>query len=189
MTIQNKRYHLAVAVMAMIMAVLQVRAEEDLVLKFTNPPDSAKPRTYWFHMSGNITKPGITADLEAMKAIGLGGTLFMNVSVAMPTDLVEKKDFMTPAWQDCFQHMLNESARLGLDLGSALCDGWGNAGGPDIAPELAMQRLVWTEKQVRAGEVVEIAKLSQPASLLDYYRDVTVLAFQHLLQIRLFRRW
>jgi hypothetical protein len=29
-------------------------------------------------MSGNITKPGITADLEAMKESGLGGTLFMN---------------------------------------------------------------------------------------------------------------
>ena len=77
-------------------------------------------------MSGNITKPGITADLEAMREMGLGGTLFMNVSVALPTGLVATKDFMSPAWQDCFQHMLNESARLGLDFGSALCDGWGN---------------------------------------------------------------
>jgi hypothetical protein len=152
-------------------------AADDLAKAFTSPPFSAKPRAYWFHMSGNITKPGITADLEAMKEIGLAGTLFMNVSVALPTGLVETKDFMSPAWQDCFQHMLNESARLGLDFGSALCDGWGNAGGPRIPPELAMQRLTWSETRVRGGETVEVAKLPQPESLLDYYRDVAVVAF------------
>ena len=152
-------------------------AGDDLAKAFASPPDSAKPRTYWFHMSGNITKPGITADLEAMKEIGLGGTLFMNVSVALPTDLVERKDFMSPAWQDCFQHMLNESARLGLDFGTALCDGCGNAGGPSIPPELAMQELTWSETRVRGGETVKIAKLPQPATLLDYYREVAVVAF------------
>lgn len=150
---------------------------EDLEKAFTSPSDAAKPRTYWFHMSGNITKPGITADLEAMKQIGLGGTLFMNVSVAIPTDLTEKKDFMSPGWQDCFQHMLNESARLGLDFGSALCDGWGNAGGPDIPPELAMQRLTWSETHAKGGETVELSKLPQPATLLDFYRDVAIVAF------------
>lgn len=152
-------------------------AGDGLEDRFRNPPDSAKLRTYWFHMSGNITKPGITADLEAMKEIGLGGVLFMNVSVALPTGLVEPKDFMSPAWQDCFQHMLNESARLGLDFGSALCDGWGNAGGPAIPPELAMQELTWSETRIRGGETIEPAKLPQPPTQLDFYRDVAVLAF------------
>ncbi len=87
-----------------------VGAAEDLAKRFVSPPESAKPRAYWFHMSGNITKAGITADLEAMREIGLGGTLFMNVSVGVPEGLVETKDFLSPAWQDCFQHMLNESA-------------------------------------------------------------------------------
>ncbi|MCX6894120.1 MAG: glycosyl hydrolase, partial [Verrucomicrobia bacterium] len=152
-------------------------AAPELEKSFVNPSDSAKPRTYWFHMSGNISKPGITADLEAMQEIGLGGTLFMNVSVAMPTGLVERKDFMSPAWQDCFQHMLNESARLNLDFGSAVCDGWGNAGGPDIPPQLAMQRLTWNETRVRGGETVELAKLPQPVTELDTYRDIAVVAF------------
>lgn len=151
-------------------------AETDLAKVFTSPGDSARPRTYWFHMRGNITKAGITADLEAMKAVGLGGTLFMNVSVGVPLGLVETKEFMSPGWQECFQHMLNESARLGLDFGSAVCDGWGNAGGPAIPPELAMQHLTWSETRVRGGETVEVSKLAQPATKLDYYRDVAVLA-------------
>ena len=149
----------------------------DLETAFLAPAHAAKPRTYWFHLSGNISQPGITADLEAMKEVGLGGTLFMNVSVAMPTDLVPRKDFMSPGWQDCFQHMLNESARLGLDFGSALCDGWGNAGGPAIPPELAMQQLTWSEVRVRGGETVAPARLPQPATKLDLYREIAVLAF------------
>jgi hypothetical protein len=165
-----------VILLAALALAAQVRSAE-LEKNFAAPPETAKPRTYWFHMSGNISKPGITADLEAMKEIGLGGTLFMNVSVGMPTDLVEKKDFMTPAWQDCFQHMLNESARLGLDFGSALCDGWGNAGGPAIPPELAMQQLTWSETRVQGGAAVAVAKLPQPATQLDYYREIAVLAF------------
>ncbi|MFZ2639670.1 MAG: glycosyl hydrolase [Verrucomicrobiia bacterium] len=168
---------ITIALQALCVLANMGMAADDLAKAFTSPPHSAKPRAYWFHMSGNITKTGITADLEAMKEIGLAGTLFMNVSVALPTGLVETKDFMSPAWQECFQHMLNESARLGLDFGSALCDGWGNAGGPQIPPELAMQRLTWSETRVRGGETVEIAKLPQPQSLLDYYRDVAVIAF------------
>lgn len=167
-----------IAVAALGLAMLAQAAQaNDLATAFASPADSAKPRTYWFHMSGNITKPGITADLEAMKGIGLGGTLFMNVSVSLPPGLVETAEFMSPQWQDCFQHMLNESARLGLDFGTALCDGWGNAGGPEIPPDLAMQRLTWSETLVSGGQTTEIAKLPQPESLLNTYRDIATLAF------------
>ncbi len=34
---------------------------------FLNPPDSARPSVFWIWTNGNITKEGITADLEAMK--------------------------------------------------------------------------------------------------------------------------
>ena len=41
-------------------------AADPLEKGFLNPPDSAKPQTWWHWMNGNITKEGITADLEAM---------------------------------------------------------------------------------------------------------------------------
>jgi hypothetical protein len=47
---------------------------------FFNPPDEARPHTYWFWMNGNITREGITADLEAMSRVGIGGVLIMNVA-------------------------------------------------------------------------------------------------------------
>lgn len=163
-------------ILAAFALAAQSRAGE-LEKNFASPPASAKPLTFWFAMNGNITKPGITADLEAMKEIGLGGTLLINAVSANPTGLVETKESMSPAWQDCFQHMLNESARLGLDFGSVFGTFAGNAGGPQISPELAMQQLTWSETCVHGGESVEIAKLPQPESLLDYYRDAAVIAF------------
>src|SRR5437868_9211496 len=48
-------------------------AHKDLATEFQSPPDSAKPRTWWHWVSGNVSKEGITADLEAMKRVGVGG--------------------------------------------------------------------------------------------------------------------
>ena len=39
---------------------------------FREPPEPAKPWAYWFWINGNITREGITADLEAMKRVGIG---------------------------------------------------------------------------------------------------------------------
>src|ERR1700733_81546 len=47
---------------------------------FKNPPDSAKPRTWWHWTAGNITKEGITKDLEWMKRVGIGGMHLADVS-------------------------------------------------------------------------------------------------------------
>ena len=57
---------------------------DPLVRGFVSPPDSARPQTWWHWMNGNITKAGITADLEAMKQIGLGGATIVNVDCGIP---------------------------------------------------------------------------------------------------------
>ena len=67
---------------------------------FLNPPDSAKPQTWWHWMNGNITKAGITADLEAMKQIGLGGATIVNVDCGIPRGPVP---FMSPGMAGRFQ--------------------------------------------------------------------------------------
>ena len=41
--------------------------------EFQSPPASAKPRVWWHWMSGNVTQEGITADLEWMHRVGIGG--------------------------------------------------------------------------------------------------------------------
>ena len=38
---------------------------------FINPPDSARPGVYWYFMDGNLSREGITEDLESMKEAGI----------------------------------------------------------------------------------------------------------------------
>ena len=54
-------------------------AAEDLSEGFARPPQSARPWVYWFPLSGNLSKAGITADLEALERVGIGGVLYMEV--------------------------------------------------------------------------------------------------------------
>ncbi|MBV5316087.1 MAG: hypothetical protein JZU47_22500, partial [Prolixibacteraceae bacterium] len=44
--------------------------KSSLEVGFQSPPESAKVWTWWHWMNGNVSKEGITADLEAMKRVG-----------------------------------------------------------------------------------------------------------------------
>src|SRR3954452_12140421 len=122
-------------VLALGLAALGVRAEE-LAQGFQSPPDSAKPHTWWHWMNGNISKEGITADLEAMAAVGLGGAQIFNVDQGVPAGTV---DFMSSAWREAVVHAAKEAKRLGLELCLHNCAGWSSSGGPWITPEFSMQ--------------------------------------------------
>ena len=47
-------------------------AADELERNFAAPPETTKPRCYWYWMDGQITKEGITRDLEAMRRVGIG---------------------------------------------------------------------------------------------------------------------
>ena len=87
-------------------------AAEPLEKGFVSPPPEARPWVYWFWLNGNISSNGITADLEAMKRVGIGGVLIMEVDQGIPVGPV---DFMGPEWRGLFQHVVAEARRLGLE--------------------------------------------------------------------------
>ena len=60
-------------------AAVFAQPPDDLMRDFRNPPDSARPWVYWLWLNGNITREGISADLEAMARVGIGGVLIMEV--------------------------------------------------------------------------------------------------------------
>lgn len=160
--------------MALTFAALTTAAgaADDLERGFAQPPASARPWVYWFPLSGNLTKEGITADLEAMQRVGVGGVLYMEVDQGAPKG---RADFAGPLWRELFQHACREADRLGLELNMNNDAGWCGSGGPWITPELSMQRIVWTETAV-AGPARFDGTLAQPRAVRDFYRDVAVLA-------------
>ena len=148
-------------------------ATGDLAQGFVNPPDSAKPRTWWHWISGNISREGITADLEAMKRIGLGGAQIFTVDQSAVKGPVV---FMSPEWKGLVKHALNEAGRLNLEISMEGCDGWCESGGPWVPVSESMQQVVWTERQVAGGQKV-LLDLPQPTSILDFYEDIVLVAF------------
>ncbi len=160
------------ASLSLLLAACAASADS-LETGFLNPPDSAKPQTWWHWMNGNITKVGITADLEAMKQIGLGGATIVNVDCGIPRGPVP---FMSPEWRELFKFTVQEANRLGLELSVENCAGWSSSGGPWMTPEHAMQRVVTSEVRV-TGPKNFSGTLAQPPTTLNYYRDIAVLAF------------
>jgi (4-O-methyl)-D-glucuronate---lignin esterase len=57
-------------------------AAEALERGFREPPDSARPRVWWHWRNGNVTREGITLDLEWMKRVGIGGVQMFDASIA-----------------------------------------------------------------------------------------------------------
>src|SRR5579862_4816783 len=86
---------------------------DPLASGFQSPPPSARPQTWWHWMNGNITKEGITADLEAMQRVGIGGAEIFNAGEGIPAGPVK---FNSPEWHEMFSFAVKEANRLGLEL-------------------------------------------------------------------------
>jgi hypothetical protein len=144
----------------------------DLASDFKTPPAGARPHTWWHWMNGNITTAGLTADLEAMQRVGIGGVQIFNAASSIPAGSV---DYLSPQYLSLFRHAVQEAQRLGLEVGAHNCAGWSSSGGPWVKPEHAMQIVTWTELVVQGGGKIEL-NLPQPRARNDWYRDIAVLA-------------
>jgi len=157
---------------------------------FLNPPESARPGVYWYFMDGNISKEGMTADLESMKKAGIGNVVFLEVNVGVPRGPVV---FLSEQWLELFKHAVRESERLGISIRLGLGPGWTGSGGPWVKPEQSMQHLVSSTLLVSGPGHKEI-KTPLPLPKKPYfgeegftpdlkkqwdsfYEDVAVLAF------------
>jgi hypothetical protein len=121
---------------------------------FKQPLDSAKPRTWWHWTRSNITKEGITKDLEWMKRAGVAGFQLADVNAGGGQTVDKKIEFGTPEWFDAVRHAASEADRLGLEMTIFSSAGWSETGGPWVKPEQAMKKLVWSELEVKGPSVV-----------------------------------
>jgi hypothetical protein len=165
--------------------------KEQLAVAFVSPPDSCRPGVYWYFMDGNISREGMTADLEAMKAAGIASVLFLEVNVGVPRGNVQ---FMSDEWISLFKHARSECERLGITMKLGLGPGWTGSGGPWVKPEQSMQHLVSSIAEV-AGPGRVAVKLPRPKPKQpffgegaftpelkkewnSFYKDVSVLAYR-----------
>ena len=116
---------------------------------FADPPAESRPRTWWHWMDNNISRAGITKDLEAMKRAGLGGATILDIAEFRHDKGAVKS--LSPEWYGMVNWAGREADRLGLSLSFHNCPGWSSSGGPWIKPENAMKMMCWTETVVTGG--------------------------------------
>ena len=170
-------------------------AAPDLAAVFRDPPPAARPYVWWHWMGPNFSKEGITKDLEAMAASGIGGATIFNLTSAVqetqaPTQNNPWPDqtYRSPAYWDALRHAAAEGRRLGLEIGLHNTVGYSTTGGPWIDEERAIQKLVWRaiEADAPATGPLKIA-LPRPdaprysgygsmGQIAKHYRDIAILA-------------
>lgn len=154
-----------------------IKAQKTIEQNFLNPPASAKPWVFWYWMHAAVSKEGITADLEAMKEVGIGGAYLMPIqdtSYKIPFQPTTRQ--LTPEFWAMVKFAMQEAKRLNLQLGMHVSDGFALAGGPWITPELSMQKLVWSKTYFKEGDTNKI-NLPKPEAYNDYYKDISVFAY------------
>jgi hypothetical protein len=174
-------------------AQTSLKSSDTLEIQFRNPPTSVKPYVWWHWMGSNFSKLGITKDLEAMKAEGIGGATIFNLSSAVqeshyPTlnNPWPEQTYRSPAYWEALRFAAAEADRLGLEIGLHNTVGYSTTGGPWIDEERSMQRLVWSDTTVTGGSDLTF-KLNAPKLVADegwgktgrkisFYKDIAVLA-------------
>lgn len=140
-----------------------------------------RPET-WFHLiGGNVSKEGLTADLEAIKTAGIGGVHLFHGQMGEERTwpgVTNPVPCLSAGWDAMVVHAAAECKRLGLSFKMQNCPGWSMSGGPWVRPENAMRNLCFSRTDVRRGGPV---RLAPPAEASDHpardYRDLFVLAF------------
>lgn len=126
----------------------------NLVTGFITPPDSIKPYVYWYWISDNISKEGITKDLEAMARVGIGEAFIGNIGLeTVPYGNVK---VLSDEWWTLTKFAITEGQRLGVNIGVFNTPGWSQSGGPWVPANQAMRYLKTTEIKVEGGKRVNI---------------------------------
>src|SRR5688572_22597569 len=122
-------YRLSCVVKASVLSVLLCshvfgQNQDSLKAEFKNPPASAWPRTWWHWTKSNVTKEGITKDLEWMKRSGIAGFQLADVNAGSGQTVEEPVVFGSPQWLDAVHHAAAEAERLGLEMAIFSSAGW-----------------------------------------------------------------
>ena len=159
------------AFLLVLITFCQVFAQ-DYLERFSDPPQQARIRLWWHWMDGNISKEGIKADLDWMKATGVGGIQQFDAGGTMiwgGEPIVERLPYMQEAWKDAFRYAMHYADSLDMEIAIASAPGWSSTGGPWVNPENAMKKLTWRTLEVTGNPKT---KKAQVISLPEPYTTV-----------------
>ena len=168
----------SILLLVMLSLVFPETSAQDLAYGFDHPQDSARTKVWWFHGETVGTHEGITADLEAFKAQGVGGVVYY--------DQVHGKGegafkVFSPEWWDELIFSSQEAKRIGLDFECNASNGY-VAGGSWITPDKGMQRLTHSEMVVEGGKDLQF-RMPGVRAHRYWMKDVALIALPYQDQL------
>jgi len=165
---------------------------------FLNPPQSAKPKVYWWILNGNLDTVTAKQELQAMKDAGIGGFDFFEIGVPNQDTMIPGGPaFMSDESVELIKFAEREARKHGLTMGLNLASSW-NAGRSWVKPEHAgksLYRSIITINGNSKNKEIKLPfpKISFPKEMLiggtdkpmirfrengkpDYYEEIAVLA-------------
>lgn len=162
---------------AVLLGAGMVFSADKLEEGFRNPPDSSRAWVLYFVGDRNdptVTREGLTRDLEAMRAQGLGGVVFFYGWMFRDPDGTTHWQ-NEPEWWETMRFAIREAKRVGLQVVLFNSPIW-NSGGPWVAPEDAMKEFTWSRMEVEGPG--KISQLLPPLpGRENFVRDVFVVAY------------
>jgi hypothetical protein len=145
------------------------KMEDTLYEQFLNPAAEAHPGVLWDWMGGLISREGITKDLEAMAAQGIGKVMIMQMPDQCPyprqwsyREYPGKVKVLSDEWFDLMNFTIGECDRLGLEFSAFACPGWGHVGGPWVPADKGTKKMAVTRVRVTGPARIE-RDLPRPA--------------------------
>jgi hypothetical protein len=130
--------------------ILTCSPQPEVVPGWPTITHETKPWSRWWWHGNQLTKEGITAELEAYQKAGLGGleiTPIYGVFGEEETFI----NYLSPEWIELFLYTLKEAERLGLGIDMATGTGW-PFGGPWVKSEDACKNMHYKVYELKQGE-------------------------------------
>ncbi len=159
---------------------------DELLADFNNPVGKVRTGAYWYWLSGNSSREGVTKDLHAMKSVGIDRAYIGDIGQdAVPTGPVR---FFSDEWWEIVHTAFKTASEIDVEMGIFNSPGWSQSGGPWVSYDKAMRFLVESKTTVK-GPAKFSAALDMPkyeGNIKDgaqtlradgEYQDVKVLAY------------
>ena len=145
MILRNGRLFRVVSAAAILWSVASLAAQQPRGRDWPAVIHETKPWTRWWWHGSAVDRAGITAELEALKAAGIGGVEITPI-YGVRGEETRSITFLSAEWVQMLAHTLREARRLGLGVDMATGTGW-PFGGPWVgegdAPRTLLHR-TWT---------------------------------------------
>ncbi len=119
-----------------------------------------RPWTRWWWLGSAVDEAGLTSELEALRAAGLGGVEITPIYGAAGAES-RFVPFLSARWMELLEHTLREAQRVGLGVDMATGTGW-PFGGPWVVESDACRSLMFKTWAVEGG-----AQLAEPVRLMQ----------------------